>query len=256
MMRIRLDLTTITSSGSNMAKMQASFQEALNMNLVGHQGKTEDMLTRLYQQHEQENWRLNNVERQIEKLSMQLEANQLKQLGTSYGLKQRQPPSKLVKRSTQYPLPKQEDAFAVRLNQYNSCGPGCSCICHVEQRSSTPSLMDRVLGQVFLGYTGLPGLTRKCNVDSCKKSQTPSMSLEYWFPLGFLWSQIVRLRLTYESNLGPSFEISTLRRVPDSAPCVAFALNGDIDGLKDLFRRGMASPRDVSSTRGYSVLRV
>ncbi|KAL8871775.1 MAG: hypothetical protein Q9174_002462 [Haloplaca sp. 1 TL-2023] len=255
MMRIRLDLTTITSSGSDMAKMQASFQEALNTNLVGHQAKTEDMLTRLCQQHQQETWRLGNVERQLEKLSIQLEANQLKQLGTSYGLQQRQPPSRLVKRKTQYPLPKEQDAFAVRLNRYNSCGPGCACICHVEQRSSTPSLMDRVLGQVFLGYTGLPGLTRKCDVDSCQKSQTPNMSLEYWFPLGFLWSQIVRLRLTYESNLGPSFEISTLRRVSDSAPCVAFALNGDIDGLKDLFRRGVASPRDVSSTRGYSVLR-
>ncbi|KAL8806006.1 MAG: hypothetical protein Q9200_005212 [Gallowayella weberi] len=82
------------------------------------------------------------------------------------------------------------------------------------------------------------------------------MSFEYWFPLGFMWSQIVRLRLTYESNLGPRFEMSTLRRVPDSAQCVTFALNGDIDGLKDLFRRGLASPRDVSTTRGYSVLRV
>ncbi|KAL8834483.1 MAG: hypothetical protein Q9170_003718 [Blastenia crenularia] len=66
---------------------------------------------------------------------------------------------------------------------------------------------------------------------------------------------IVRMSLTYEQNLGPHFEISTLRRVPDSAQCVTFALNGNIEGLKDLFRRGLASPRDVSSTRGYSVVR-
>ncbi|KAL8647736.1 MAG: hypothetical protein Q9226_006311 [Calogaya cf. arnoldii] len=46
-----------------------------------------------------------------------------------------------------------------------------------------------------------------------------------------------------------------LRRVPDSAPCVKFALDGNIDGLKDLFKRGLASPKDVSSTRGYSILR-
>ena len=47
-----------------------------------------------------------------------------------------------------------------------------------------------------------------------------------------------------------------LRRVPDSAACVNFALTGNIDGLKDLFKRGLASPKDVSSTRGYSILRV
>jgi len=28
-----------------------------------------------------------------------------------------------------------------------------------------------------------------------------------------------------------------------------------MEGLKDLFKRGLASPRDVSTTRGYSVLR-
>lgn len=36
---------------------------------------------------------------------------------------------------------------------------------------------------------------------------------------------------------------------------VNFALNGNIDGLKDLFKKGLASPQDVSTTRGYSVLR-
>ncbi len=41
-----------------------------------------------------------------------------------------------------------------------------------------------------------------------------------------------------------------------SAQCVNFALNGNIDGLKALFVRGSASARDISSTRGYSILRV
>ena len=32
-------------------------------------------------------------------------------------------------------------------------------------------------------------------------------------------------------------------------------MKGDIERLKDLFRRDPASPRDVSTTRGYSILR-
>jgi hypothetical protein len=51
-------------------------------------------------------------------------------------------------------------------------------------------------------------------------------------------------------------QLNFLRKVPDSAPCIDFALFRNIDGLKDLFARGLALPRDVSSTRGYSVLRV
>ena len=43
---------------------------------------------------------------------------------------------------------------------------------------------------------------------------------------------------------------------PDSASFVTLALEGDIEGLKDLFARGLASPRDVSATRGYPILRV
>jgi hypothetical protein len=80
--------------------------------------------------------------------------------------------------------------------------------------------------------------------------------MEYWFPLGFVWSQIVHLQISYLQNAGPQMQLNFLRRVPDSATCIDFALFGNIDGLKDLFARGLASPRDVSSTRGYSVLRV
>lgn len=253
MMRIRLDLNTITASSSESAQSQGVFQDLLQADLVRHQDRIEESLTHIYERVDQ---RIGAVERLLEAQSVQLETNQFNQLGRFYGLQQRHQPRKLVRKQTQHPNPTRNDAFAVRVNQYNSCRPGCSCVCHIEKRSSTPGVVDRVLGQVFLGYTGLPGLRQKCNINTCEKSQSPNMSFEYWFPLGFVWSQIVRLRLTYESNLGPHFELSTLRRVPDSAPCITFALNGNIEALKDLFKRGLASPRDVSSTRGYSVLRV
>ena len=63
------------------------------------------------------------------------------------------------------------------------------------------------------------------------------------------------MHVGYQPNFGPTMSLSTLRQVPDSAQCVAFALEGNTEGLKTLFRKGFASPRDVSSTRGYSLLR-
>lgn len=65
----------------------------------------------------------------------------------------------------------------------------------------------------------------------------------------------MRLHLGYQPNVGTLIQLDTLRRVPDTAQCVSFALNGNIEGLRYLFSKGLASPRDVSTARGYSLLR-
>ncbi|KAI1680253.1 Ankyrin repeat protein [Pyrenophora tritici-repentis] len=45
-------------------------------------------------------------------------------------------------------------------------------------------------------------------------------------------------------NPRPQLQLWTQREVPDTARSIWFAINGNIDGLKYLFRRGLASPRD------------
>ena len=45
-----------------------------------------------------------------------------------------------------------------------------------------------------------------------------------------------------------------VEKVSDSFPCEKIALTVNIDGLKDLAKRKLASTKDVSSTPGYSVL--
>ena len=57
-------------------------------------------------------------------------------------------------------------------------------------------------------------------------------------------------------SMGPQAQKMTTRIVPDTAPSIVCAINGDIEGLKNLFKRGLASPFDVSSTRGFSLIRV
>ncbi|KAL9101172.1 MAG: hypothetical protein Q9163_003550 [Psora crenata] len=253
MMRIRVDLQSLSVIGSQSIEGQDAMREDLHTSLVRHHND----LGILMQMYAQVNGRIGTVEGLLRAQASQLERNQFKQMGNNYGdpstyIRQNRPPRR---RSTQHPVDSNPQDIGIRVAQYNACRSGCPCNCHVQARSSTPGLIDRVFGKIFVGYAGLPLLSPKCNTTSCEKAQAAHISLEYWFPLGFVWSQIVRFRLTYESNVGPHFELSSLRRVPDSAQCVNFALNGDIDGLKDLFRRGLASPRDVSTTRGYSVLR-
>ncbi|KAJ8126735.1 hypothetical protein O1611_g6903 [Lasiodiplodia mahajangana] len=138
------------------------------------------------------------------------------------------------------------------------CGRGhCRCICHSTRKIKTPGgLFNRVAGQLSLSYNGLSVLSPACNIPSCEATRKPEVTAEYWFPMGLFWSMIVQFNLSYQTNVGPQFELKTLRRVPDTAACINYAIKGNIEGLKELFRRGAASPHDVSDTRGYSLLRV
>jgi hypothetical protein len=131
---------------------------------------------------------------------------------------------------------------------------GCPCACHKQRRSFTPALLERIIRQIFVDYTGLLIFSPKCNVLTCIKGQSSYVKIEYWFPLGFVWSQIVHLQIAYLQNAGPQIQLNFLRRVPDSAPCIDFALFGNINDLKDLFARDLASLCNVNSTRGYLVL--
>ncbi len=149
------------------------------------------------------------------------------------------------------------EGIAIKVSQYaTACPTTCVCSCHMQAKAPAPAFINRVLGQVFVGAAGIPFLSTKCDYQACKSSRAPRVKLEYWFPMGVFWSQIVRLQVGYQANIGPQFSLRSLRRVPDSAPCVHYAMDGNIEGLKHLFRRGLASPWDVSSTRGYTLSRV
>jgi hypothetical protein len=149
------------------------------------------------------------------------------------------------------------ECVAVRVVPYTSaCRSSCPCTCHSQARAATPIFINRVMGRLFIAYGGVPLMSPKCDLEECQTSQVPMATVEFWFPLGFCWSQVVQLRIGYRPNLGPQFSLRTFRQVPDSAQCVNYTMDGNIEGLKDLFKRGLASPLDVSSTRGYTLLRV
>ncbi|KAM5367641.1 hypothetical protein ACJZ2D_009922 [Fusarium nematophilum] len=40
------------------------------------------------------------------------------------------------------------------------CPGRCPCHCHDARRSNTPAVLSRVLGQLFVGYSGIPFVSR------------------------------------------------------------------------------------------------
>lgn len=243
MVRVRLDLENLSVVTTQSSNDQTSLRDGLLQNFA------------LSQQVDQ---RLGRMVELLEAQSNQWQEGQISQLSLSSGvasLHRRRRRTKHVAKEESKEIP-QSEGIGVRVLQYaSSCRPGCPCPCHVYRKTASPAIMDRLLGQLFVGYAGLPFFGRRCSSQACEKAQTPHLSFEYWFPLGFFWSQIVRVQMGVSQNFGPQFQLKTLRRVPDSAPCVNFALEGNTQALKDLFLRGLASPQDVSSTRGYSLLR-
>ena len=244
MVRVRVDIENI----STIAVHSSQQQTAVRDELLQHS----DL-------HQRVDQRVGRIVELLENQSNRLQDGQATQLGPFYRAppphrRQGSPAMRPKKKSQHLP---QSEGVGVKVLQYTSaCRPKCPCPCHESKKSASPTFLNRVLGQMFIGYTGLPLFSPKCSSQQCQKGQVPRVSLEYWFPLGFFWSQIIIVQAGFSQNLGPQFQLRTLRRVPDSAPCVNFALEGNIEALKDLFARGLASPQDVSSTRGYSLLRV
>ncbi len=144
-----------------------------------------------------------------------------------------------------------------RLNPYAvACPASCGCSCHAQSQVRAPAFMNRFLGRFFVSAAGIPLLGRKCSFKKCQSFTARNVSIEYWLPSRMFQSQMVRLELGTYGSLRPELSLRSLRRVPDSAKCVLYAKDGNIEGLKDLFQRGLASPWDVSSTRGYTLARV
>ncbi|KAH8744947.1 ankyrin repeat-containing protein-like protein [Hyaloscypha finlandica] len=236
MMRVRLDLETLSTATTQSVQEAASWDEFLRGIALQHKHVTESV-SKTNQQVDQ---RISRVEEMLRAQSAQVQASQLAQIGPLYNMgppNSRRRLSRTSSKDSVPQMPARSEAVGFRLTQYAAlCRPGCLCACHSQRKSTTPGFMDRMLGQLFVGYAGMPLLSQPCDTGTCDKPQVPHVSFEYWFPLGFYISE-------------------QLRRVPDSAQCVSYALEGNIEGLKILFKHGLASPRDVSSTRGYSILR-
>ena len=145
----------------------------------------------------------------------------------------------------------------VSASQRIPCRSWCPCACHAKQKLKliAPGMMESVLGKMFVGYSGLPVLNKPCDFRSCRDRQNATATMDYWFPWWFV-SMNLKLHLTYLPWTGPQFQLSTTRRVPDDSQSISFAMQGNIDGLKYLFSQGLAGPRDVSDSRGFTLMRV
>ena len=128
------------------------------------------------------------------------------------------------------------------------CEPLCICSCHHHVHHRSPSLLDSVVGRLFLGYSGLPYLLQKCDTEACQKLPTKIAYLKYVFP-SWLLEQALQMTVLLSKSRGPELVIRLVRVRPQSSSI--FIMNmaeGDYVGLlSKLLQKGKASVLDVDS---------
>ena len=120
------------------------------------------------------------------------------------------------------------------------CDPWCACVCHRRQRWRTPTSFQSLLGSLSLDYPGVFLSKPPCTERRCRSPSAQSTKAAYRFPT---WLAACRITV----SLGrPSACLRAVRVVPNDAPIFIYAETGDVEGLKMLFKSGLASPWDVN----------
>lgn len=172
-MRVRLDTQEITTLTTQSSQEQLALSTKFMATIAG----VDERIAR--------------VEKMLLAQSLQLQANQFAQVGSTYTRRKR------------VPSPRHETATApaqatggigVRVRPYVvTWHTGCLCACHSQKRSSTPAILNSLLGRLFIAYAGRPVLSPECDNQECRRSRASKISMEYWSPTS-LWSTIVRSR--------------------------------------------------------------
>ncbi len=147
-------------------------------------------------------------------------------------------------------------AITVNATSISNIAPQCKCCCHQKYSKRSPRLVDRIVGTLFTGYSGIPGLGPRCNVHSCVHS-CPSpdamLSLTYFFPTWFISGAIT---MALKKTTRGFYNIRVIRYVSYSSPIFQYAYQGDISGMKALLKGRLGSPFDVTPETQRSLLGV
>ena len=137
------------------------------------------------------------------------------------------------------------------LLSYRRCRTLCSCTCHRRSRLKSPDCLEYIIGTLILNYS-----TRcTCNERLCRGPRGSSYVITYFFPY-WLLARSQRQFIYAACFTGPTFALRMPRVVKGDSKLIGYSVKGDVEGIKELFVRGEASPDDVAGQNGRSALHV
>ncbi|KAL2448654.1 hypothetical protein ABEF95_011530 [Exophiala dermatitidis] len=133
------------------------------------------------------------------------------------------------------------------------CPSWCSCICHKTSSLQTPESLCHALDLLLMGVSGLPIQNIKCNERLCRRQSRPTVKVNYFFPQWIL-SRAFQFAFRFSDMQDPELVLRMPRVVPDGAPLMFLAVQGNMEEIQSLFAQGSASPSDVAWNTGRTAL--
>ena len=132
------------------------------------------------------------------------------------------------------------------------CESSCSCHCHLRHKYQALSVLDRVIGRLFLGYSA-PSLRRQqCNLKTCHRPGDRNTQFTYLFPQWFI-NKV--LTVSFVAGVGaPSFNVKIRRSVPETSNLFALSRVNGVAGIQHMFEARTGSPDDVDPRGGWTPL--
>ena len=133
----------------------------------------------------------------------------------------------------------------------------CLCNCHRHGRSTkrTPKILNRFFGILFIGYLGIPYINEPCDDADCAQRSKSDIRLVYHFPAWLLARAFILLFKSSPAR-GPELNIHMPRIISNSSRIFSYAVQGDIDGIRNILNQGLGSPMDVDIMSGQTPLMV
>ncbi|KAK6500916.1 hypothetical protein TWF506_003675 [Arthrobotrys conoides] len=149
-------------------------------------------------------------------------------------------------------------AIPLKISSGSPCNPLCKCVCHRRRNIQTPSILSKLIGNIFVGYNGIPSISPSCTIRNCNRAKGGNMRLQYAFPK---WLLTKMLSMEVRASQCPEVLIKTwnvrhhANTKRDENP-FQMVVDVDIEGLQRLFQEGKASVRDIDSDGGCGLLHV
>ncbi|KAL9115573.1 MAG: hypothetical protein Q9187_007273 [Circinaria calcarea] len=139
--------------------------------------------------------------------------------------------------------------LSVRQRCNGTCTPDCTCCCHQRSTWRSPPVLKDFLGLLFVGYTGLPLLSPKCDKQTCPQKSGPVIHIKYYFPGWFMTRALEMIAyISRPDGLNQSLRVSQIVWI--DAKIFRLCRAGDVKGLKSLLalREGSPTPHDTAWT--------
>ena len=147
-------------------------------------------------------------------------------------------------------------AVQARHRQPFQCTDDCACNCHVKTKIYSPDGLRNLLGQLFVGYSGLPVVKNACSDTKCARKKAHTSSVTYFFPHWWVAQRMLSLVVRMMALGGPEVTLKFPRIVPATARIFRHCYLGEVDSLRALFATGLGSPADTDAKTGATPLHV